>query len=142
MENRSEATTCLNDFDFGPTVRGCRDDFDFTQFFERTVLWSLPSAVFILAALLRLVYIYRKPKVVLAARLQQVKCVSTATKLTIEYSFLILALTGLHRRLRWPAAEPARRLSPPRRLSHPTMDRRWFLSVLHSRHSNASHLVC
>lgn len=43
-------SACQNDSSFGPAVTGCRGDFDFTIFFEATILSTLPSALFILLA--------------------------------------------------------------------------------------------
>ena len=70
-------SSCLNDFEFGPAVEGCRSDFDFTQLFENTILWSLPSAIFVLVATLRFLHLLKKPRVVSAHYLQIIKAVSS-----------------------------------------------------------------
>ncbi|CEJ92394.1 hypothetical protein VHEMI08049 [[Torrubiella] hemipterigena] len=51
---------CTNDDAFGPTVSGCRDDFDFTIVFQQSILSILPSACFITLALLHLVFQWRQ----------------------------------------------------------------------------------
>lgn len=60
-------------------MEGCRADFDFTQVFERTMLWSVPSTIFILAATLRFLHITSKPRIVSAFHLQVAKSVSLST---------------------------------------------------------------
>lgn len=52
---------CTNDAAFGPTVSGCRDDFDFTITFQHSILSILPSACFIILALFRLALQWREP---------------------------------------------------------------------------------
>jgi len=41
---------------FGPAVDPCRGRFDFTLFFEETILTILPAGVFLIAAVVRLVW--------------------------------------------------------------------------------------
>lgn len=48
------ANICDADVGFGPTVTGCREDFDFTLLFEKTILSILPSSVIILILAVRL----------------------------------------------------------------------------------------
>ena len=67
---------CFNDGAFGPAVVGCRDDFDFTTFFEQVLLSITPSACFELLALVRIGYLLRKPGIVLARQFQFLKLVS------------------------------------------------------------------
>ena len=74
----STNSSCLNDDQLGPVVEGCRSDFDFTQSFERTMIWSLPSAIFILVATLRFIYVLKRPRIVSALYLQIAKVVSAA----------------------------------------------------------------
>lgn len=45
---------CESDHTFGPTVTGCRGDFDFTVKFEDIVLCLLPALVFIVFGALML----------------------------------------------------------------------------------------
>lgn len=71
------SSTCYNDdVIIGPVVTGCRDDFDFTISFEDTFLSLVPSACFLVLALLRVIYLYDKPTIVNGRSLQGVKAVS------------------------------------------------------------------
>lgn len=70
-----EFSGCLNDESFGPTVQGCRGDFDFTLMFEKIFLALIPSAVFIAVCLPRVVYLTRKPAFVGGAFLRYIKSV-------------------------------------------------------------------
>jgi ATP-binding cassette subfamily C (CFTR/MRP) protein 1 len=65
-----EFSTCANDETFGPSVQGCRGDFDFTLKFEKIILSILPSAIFIALSVPRVIIIVRKPKIVGGAILQ------------------------------------------------------------------------
>lgn len=62
------ATNCLNDDDFGPVVKGCRDDFDFTVKFELIIFSLIPCSIFILVAPLRCLQL-KKRKTIVEARL-------------------------------------------------------------------------
>lgn len=67
-------TSCHDD-DFGPFVRGCRDDFDFTVLFEDTILSIAPSILALLFSVGRLIHLYKKPQLLLARTLQLSKLV-------------------------------------------------------------------
>jgi hypothetical protein len=56
---------CSGDADriFGPTVKGCRGNFDFTLTFEETILRILPSSCFLLFAVLKVLAMLRQPVV-------------------------------------------------------------------------------
>ncbi len=83
----SANSSCLNDYDVGPAVEGCRSNFDFTQFFERTILWSLPSAIFVLVATLRFLHLLKRPRIVSALHLQIVKVVSAGLPISEPREF-------------------------------------------------------
>lgn len=68
-------STCTQDDSLGPTVSGCRDDFDFTIKFEMLVLSIVPSSLFILLSIWRTFALVRKPAVVDGAMLQLFKLV-------------------------------------------------------------------
>ena len=70
------AMGCLNDDDFGPVVKGCRDDFDFTLKFELVIFSLVPSSIFILVALLRCVQLLNKKTIVGARLFLAIKLVS------------------------------------------------------------------
>jgi hypothetical protein len=44
---------------FGPTVVGCRDDFDFTLLFEQSMLSLGPSVVMLIVSFPRIIQLYR-----------------------------------------------------------------------------------
>ena len=53
-------STChVNDNAFGPTVQGCRDNFDFTLLFEQSILSIGPSVLLLLLAPLRLSHLVK-----------------------------------------------------------------------------------
>ena len=64
---------CLGDDSLGPTVKGCRADFDFTIKFENIFLSILPAAIFVAGSLPRLVYLTRRPAIVSGAPLKILK---------------------------------------------------------------------
>lgn len=68
--------SCINDDTLGPFVRGCRDDFDFTLFFEHVILSIVPATIFIIAASARFLHLLGKKKVATAYRFQWLKIVS------------------------------------------------------------------
>lgn len=62
---------------FGPVVRGCLDDFDFTLLFEETVLFVLPASCMLLLALTwRIPKLFRGASVVRTSLLGILKLVS------------------------------------------------------------------
>ena len=67
---------CLDDESFGPAVRGCRDDFDFTLKFEKIFFALIPASIFIALSLSRIVYLARKPAIVSGVLLRTAKLVS------------------------------------------------------------------
>lgn len=54
---------CPDDDMFGPAVRGCRGDFDFTLKFEKIFFDIIPASVFIAGALTRILYLYTRAPV-------------------------------------------------------------------------------
>lgn len=65
-----------NDQSLGPSVQGCRGDFDFTVKFEQLFFSITPSAIFIIASLWRTALLVRKPTIVGAPLLRLTKLVS------------------------------------------------------------------
>ena len=100
---------CLNDGSFGPIVKGCRGDFDFTQQFENIVLKLIPAAIFTSAALIRISKLARQPTVVDAVKLLVIKLVGhncpsnpqvltyskaiAAVSVVLNFALLVLAST-------------------------------------------------
>ncbi|KAH8693633.1 ATPase-like protein [Talaromyces proteolyticus] len=68
---------CSHDNSFGPTVYGCRDDFDFTITFERIFFSLVPASLFIAIALVRVVSLAWRPQIVKGAILRWVKLAIT-----------------------------------------------------------------
>ncbi|KFX96939.1 hypothetical protein O988_05104 [Pseudogymnoascus sp. VKM F-3808] len=84
---------CLNDDTFGPTVRGCRDDFDFTQKFERILFSAVPASIFILVAIVRVFNLAQKPRLVLATPFQLIKILTITVYVASQLSLLVLVGT-------------------------------------------------
>lgn len=55
---------CINDESLGPTVEGCRGDFDFTVKFEKGFFMLIPATLFIAISPPRLPYLIRRPVIV------------------------------------------------------------------------------
>jgi len=73
----SRNTTCTAvDNSFGPYASECRGGFDFTLFFEETVLTILPLAVFSLMVPVRVWYLLRRERKVVYGNLGIIKLVS------------------------------------------------------------------
>jgi ATP-binding cassette subfamily C (CFTR/MRP) protein 1 len=79
-------TDCLNDDGFGPAVKGCRNDFDFTITFELIMFSLVPNSLFVLLALFRSLKLYKRKRIVHAKYLLTAKLVSN--------SFRILSYQG------------------------------------------------
>ncbi|EXJ89815.1 hypothetical protein A1O3_02882 [Capronia epimyces CBS 606.96] len=78
-----------SDFQFGPVYTGPLRHFDFTLFFEDTILSIVPAAVFLIAAGPRAIWLARKPKKVATSSL------SRMTKLVVLSAFATIQLTVL-----------------------------------------------
>jgi ATP-binding cassette, subfamily C (CFTR/MRP), member 1 len=74
-----DSNICINDHSLGPSVRGCRGDFDFTLKFERIFLVIIPGAIFISLCLARLAYLLQQPQVVFSILFQFTKLVILRT---------------------------------------------------------------
>lgn len=61
MDPAQPSSCLLIDDSFGPHAKWCRGGFDFTLFFEETVLSILPLAILIAVVPLRSYYLLRKP---------------------------------------------------------------------------------
>ncbi|XXG97918.1 hypothetical protein Hte_004234 [Hypoxylon texense] len=83
---------CLNDESFGPTVQGCRGDFDFTLMFEKIFFALIPSAVFIAICLPRVVYLVRKPAFVGGAFLRYIKSAVACSYAALQLSLLVQSI--------------------------------------------------
>jgi ATP-binding cassette, subfamily C (CFTR/MRP), member 1 len=73
--------SCLPTSDdvFGPVVQGCRSNFDFTLFFEQTILSIGPAALLLLFAPPRMIQLWRESKKTVSSRFLLYKTVRTPT---------------------------------------------------------------
>ncbi|ETS76400.1 hypothetical protein PFICI_11787 [Pestalotiopsis fici W106-1] len=85
-----------NDDGFGPVVRGCGRDFDFTLLFENTILSILPSALVLVVALGRTWHLYRQKKLISARMLQVVKLLTLAIYTGLQAAVLGVWSTQRH----------------------------------------------
>ena len=90
-----DSTACLNDASFGPSVKGCRGDFDFTQKFERIFFSILPAAVFIALTLARIAVLALRPRIVDGTIFQTLKIVSHGSLERAHHEHALMSL--LHR---------------------------------------------
>ncbi|KAI1762775.1 P-loop containing nucleoside triphosphate hydrolase protein [Hypoxylon sp. FL1150] len=87
---------CLNDESFGPTVQGCRGDFDFTIMFEKIFFALIPSAVFVAICLPRIVYLIRNPALVDGAFFRYIKAAVTCIHAALQLALLVLSVARSH----------------------------------------------
>ncbi|KAF4829664.1 ABC transporter FUM19 [Colletotrichum tropicale] len=86
---------CVDDESIGPSVQGCRNDFDFTLKFEQIFLSILPSSIFIALSLPRAVSLLRKPNIVGGTLLQCVKIVFFAVYAILTLAVLVFSAVEL-----------------------------------------------
>ncbi|KAH0437123.1 ABC multidrug transporter [Colletotrichum camelliae] len=89
--------SCPNDDSIGPSVQGCRDDFDFTLKFERIFLAILPTTLFISLSIPRIIILVRRPKVVGGVSFQCIKLAATTIYAVLQLANLILNSTATAR---------------------------------------------
>ncbi|PYI34585.1 ABC transporter [Aspergillus indologenus CBS 114.80] len=87
------SSSCVDDASFGPTVQGCRGDFDFTLKFEDIVFSILPSAVFIVFAIPRASLLARKSSIAGNVYLQSTKLTTASIYSILRLVLLILAIS-------------------------------------------------
>ncbi|KAF4436891.1 ABC transporter [Fusarium austroafricanum] len=85
---------CANDNSFGPVVKGCRGDFDFTLRFQRIIFDIVPAAIFIVIALIRVVYLAFKPRIVGGKIQQFTKLFFISVTTALQLVLLILSTTS------------------------------------------------
>ncbi|KAI5861411.1 ABC multidrug transporter [Durotheca rogersii] len=84
-----------NDQSIGPSVLGCRGDFDFTVKFEQLFFSLLPSAIFTVASLWRASLLIRRPTIVGAPVLRLAKMGALMSYASLECSLLLLVAIRL-----------------------------------------------
>ncbi|OAP62557.1 ABC transporter [Fonsecaea erecta] len=87
-------STCNNDDTLGPSVSGCRGDFDFTIKFEQLVFSIVPSALLIVAVVGRAAWSVRKPVIVHAPTFLSIKLGAIVLYALLKFVLLILVATG------------------------------------------------
>ncbi|KAE8154372.1 P-loop containing nucleoside triphosphate hydrolase protein [Aspergillus avenaceus] len=85
---------CADDVTFGPSVRGCRDDFDFTITFEKMIFTLLPSSLFTFLALIRIAILFGRPNIVEKCPLQVVKLIGAVVYCALQHALLGFGLTS------------------------------------------------
>ena len=82
------------DDQFGPSVNAaCRDEFDFTLFFEQAILGGLPAIAFLLSSPLRLAYLARKQTSTTATPKRLLKSVGLIlTRLSLQFHMTVFAI--------------------------------------------------
>ncbi|KAK4152002.1 canalicular multispecific organic anion transporter 1 [Chaetomidium leptoderma] len=88
---------CLDDDSFGPAVRGCRGDFDFTIKFEKIFFALIPAPILVAFFLCRVVYLVRKPVIVGGAALRTAKLVGHRVSCVLQLALLVLSSTKSRR---------------------------------------------
>ncbi|KAH8195785.1 hypothetical protein TruAng_010059 [Truncatella angustata] len=80
--NVSLASVCSPNGDdrFGPAVQGCRQNFDFTFVFEQYIFTIIPVIILLIAAPLRIRYLYKLPKVIRGNSVKYAKLVSSDSR--------------------------------------------------------------
>ncbi|KAF4450560.1 ABC transporter [Fusarium austroafricanum] len=95
---------CPSDATFGPVVKGCRGDFDFTLTFERIFLSIVPACIFSILSIVRSSWLIQKPTIVAAPVLNVVKLTTIFVYAVLRLALLILASTsGRHSPLSVPS---------------------------------------
>lgn len=56
--------SCLSDASFGPFVKGCRGNFDFTLKFELIIFFIAPSCVFTALVFVRILILVSKSQII------------------------------------------------------------------------------
>lgn len=65
-----------DDSSFGPIIRGCRGNFDFTKVFENVFLSIIPNSLVLVVGIIRIYYLRRQSKITNGSTFQILKLVS------------------------------------------------------------------
>ncbi|KAL7785438.1 multidrug resistance-associated protein [Trichoderma afarasin] len=84
-------TNCPGDASFGPTVRGCRGNFDFTLTFEQIFFSIIPASLFILASCTRIQRLLKRPRIAGSRISWAVKLTAILPYFMLRYTLLILS---------------------------------------------------
>ncbi|KAK7956876.1 uncharacterized protein PG986_006098 [Apiospora aurea] len=76
----------------GPTVQGCRDDFDFTLSFEQYIFTILPASALLIVAPLRIFHLRKLPAVVGGSLLRHLKLVGSVKPSSTLNAYLLISI--------------------------------------------------
>ncbi|OAR02916.1 hypothetical protein LLEC1_04254 [Akanthomyces lecanii] len=85
---------CNNDNTLGPSVSGCRDDFDFTTLFEQVVFTLVPASIFIVGSFASAATLLRRPVIVLAPWILNLKLFVTGVFAALKLAIVVLNSDG------------------------------------------------
>ncbi|KAF2495596.1 putative multidrug resistance protein [Lophium mytilinum] len=85
---------------FGPAVKGCRDNFDFTLAFEQYFFSIAPTVVFLLVAPLRLHHLSSKQNTVAGKPLRSLKLIAIGIFASLQLATVVIWATQSHSDLR------------------------------------------
>ncbi|EMD87527.1 hypothetical protein COCC4DRAFT_59390 [Bipolaris maydis ATCC 48331] len=89
---------CISDKSFGPSVNGCRNGFDFTLKFELLFFATVPSAIFLILAVPRIISLYLQPIIaVWRSWLYASKQAICFANLIIQMTLLVMSTRGTTR---------------------------------------------
>ncbi|KAH6659682.1 P-loop containing nucleoside triphosphate hydrolase protein [Truncatella angustata] len=93
--NVSLASVCSPNGDdrFGPAVQGCRQNFDFTFVFEQYIFTIIPVIILLIAAPLRIRYLYKLPKVIRGNSVKYAKLATLSLWSACHLALLIIWAT-------------------------------------------------
>ncbi|KAH8821942.1 ABC transporter-like protein [Xylogone sp. PMI_703] len=93
------ASSSCNDGSFGPTVRNCDRNFDFTLTFEESILSIAPSLIFIFLVPIRISQLKNKPNCVGGEKFFSAKLIAIAVFLVLQLVLLVLWSLGTDRKI-------------------------------------------
>ncbi|KAH7350682.1 P-loop containing nucleoside triphosphate hydrolase protein [Rhexocercosporidium sp. MPI-PUGE-AT-0058] len=106
--NQSDITASLcqpsNDNSFGPIVRGCRSDFDFTLLFEQAILSIGPAGLLLLFTPPRLVRLLRSSTKTRPSRFRSSKTILCLSLIGVQLGLLVLWTTNRVTRATLPSS--------------------------------------
>ncbi|KAL2075027.1 hypothetical protein VTL71DRAFT_8807 [Oculimacula yallundae] len=82
---------CGDDRSFGPAIRGCRSEFDFTIRFENIFFSLIPCSVFAAVSVIRILVLLRQPKIVLWRLWAIFKLVAAISLGAINLTLLVIS---------------------------------------------------
>ncbi|KAH6692586.1 canalicular multispecific organic anion transporter 1, partial [Plectosphaerella plurivora] len=103
-------TSCPNDSSIGPFVGACRGGFDFTLLFEHVFLAVVPGALFVVFALPRAAWLFRRPRILNGHALQFCKLTLITSLVALQSALLGVQAVDEGSLDSWAAAAAAMQL--------------------------------